>query len=220
MHTMSKLGDFVSLDKGLHPSGRLRECFFVPTPPSAADLTLSPSAASFSHPSASPLAPWLQDFAGQQLRGAIATASLLRQGEPAIDETIYNPVISFSPATADGVPPPSRLPSARPSPCRPANAAESGADTAFIADRQAAAEGNKDHSPRSTSPAAASPSPITPGGPPGSTAEAELATIAPPDGPNEEVCRGIETVDEVHMAQRALEGRELVRKVRAAGGGW
>lgn len=216
---MSQLGDFISVEKGLHPSGRFRESFFVPTPPSDADLTLFSSAASYSHPSASPLPPWLEDLAGLKLRGAIPTVSVLRGVQRDQENINKNSTFVSSPATSGARPLTSLPAGSRPTPSPPA-AADLAADAAVTVDGGGAAAGDRDDSPRGTSPAPDSSDPLTPGAVPGSTAAPDLAPIAPPRGPNQLVCRGIKTVDEVIMAwETGLFGYGPMKNYKGGCGG-
>jgi len=76
---MSTFGNYVDLDVGLHPSSRLRAQFFVPTPPTDADLLLFQSVSTYSPSDAVPLEPWLAEFAALHLGGAVARGERLRR---------------------------------------------------------------------------------------------------------------------------------------------
>lgn len=166
-------GDFVSLDTGLHPSGRLRLSFFVPTPPGEQNLTLFASAAKFPSSSTAPLAPWLELFANEQLNSAAAAGRALHEWHSRRNE-------------AEGLP--ARTPC--PSPVVSLAAAADGRSFEPDADVESFEQVVGDD-PRA--PPTATPVPVL-----GGQASAGAARAA--RGPDQLVCRGLKSVEQVLLA--------------------
>jgi len=104
---MSRLGDCIDIDSGLHPTARAQAAFFIPTPSTDEDLLLFSSAAVFSPAAAEPLLPWLADLATRRLGNAVVVGRELRhllhesknpRGDP--QRTVATPTPSVSPVPA------------------------------------------------------------------------------------------------------------------------
>jgi len=110
---MSRLGDCIDIDSGLHPTARAHAAFFIPTPPTDEDLLLFSSAAVFSPPAADPLLPWLTDLATRRLSNAVVVGRELRhllhesknpRGDPQRPVTTPPPAVSPVPAASSEMP--------------------------------------------------------------------------------------------------------------------
>ena len=77
--TISRQGDSIDIDAGMHPTARAQAAFFVPTPPTDENLLLFSSASSYTPPVADPLFPWLSDLACSRLGDAVTKGRELRR---------------------------------------------------------------------------------------------------------------------------------------------
>jgi len=69
----------MDIDAGVHPPARAQAAFFVPTPPTDEDLLLFSSASSYTPPVADPLFPWLSALACSRLGDAVTKERELRR---------------------------------------------------------------------------------------------------------------------------------------------
>lgn len=77
--TISRLGDSIDIDAGMHPTARAQAAFFVPASPTDEDFLLFSSASSHTPLVADPLFPWLFDLACSRLGDAVAKGRELRR---------------------------------------------------------------------------------------------------------------------------------------------
>jgi len=174
---MARLGDCIDIDSGLNPTARANAAFFIPTSTTDKDLLLFSSAAVFSPPAADPLLPWLADSATRRLGNAVVVGPelrhLLHDSKNPIDDpqrTIPTRTPGVSPVPAASSEMPAGLSASR-STSGPSTAASSGAAGIF-------------------------PVPNV-----GASAAPGVGTrVAVQRDPNQVICRGLRSVDELMLA--------------------